>query len=98
MSNLTTPFDQWIIAFFSAVILYISFKALNNCTKSTKIIIRIPLILFMTASAGTLVLLASGTEVQWPCGLMIIAAAFHLALDRRMNIHNPFRKSHSTKF
>lgn len=98
MSNLTTPFDQWIIAFFSAVILYISFKALNNCTKATELIVRIPLILFMTASTGTLVLLSTGAHIQWPCGLMIIAAAFHLALDRRMNIYNPFRKSHPTKF
>lgn len=90
MNNLIALLDQSVIAVFSIVIMYYSFKCLNNCTKSTKIFIRIPLIMYLAGSVGTLLLMASGATIDWAYGLFIVATTLHLASERRNNFNQIF--------
>ena len=83
MSNLIMSLDQIIVGFFSLIVIVLSFIGLNNCTKHTKTTVRIPLVLYFTASFGVLLLLAQGIRVQWPTEVFITAVAFTLAAERR---------------
>lgn len=83
MNSLGVSIDQCIIGIFALVVLYSSFRGLNNCGKNTKLVNRIPLVLFFTASVGTLLLLTAGIRIQWSYALLIIGVAIHLFVDRR---------------
>lgn len=83
MSSTGIPFDQIIVGLFSLVMLTISFIGLNNCTKETRLTIRFPLVLFLTAAAGTLLLIAGGSVIHWSHSLAIVGATIHLLADRR---------------
>lgn len=83
MNELNMVAVQTIYAIFSLIILYYSFRSLNSCTKQTNFLIRIILILYLTSSVGTLLTIAGGTVINWPFGLVIVATAFHLGIERR---------------
>jgi hypothetical protein len=83
MNELSMIATQSMYATFSLIILYFSFRSLNSCTKQTNFLIRITLILYLTSSVGTLLALAAGAIISWPFGLVIIATASHLGIERR---------------
>lgn len=83
MNSTGIPFDQVIVGLFSLVMLGASFVGLNNCSKETRLVIRFPLVLFLTAAAGTLLLIVGGITVHWSHSLAIVGITIHLLADRR---------------
>jgi hypothetical protein len=86
MINVIANLDQIAFAIFSVIIMAQSFRALNCCTKDTKLSMRIPLVLFMAASTGVLILLVSGIIIHWTLGALLVGVAFYLVSDRRNQI------------
>lgn len=86
MNSLGIAIDQCIIGIFTLWMMYRSLYQLNQCSKHTKLTVRVPLILFLTASVGTMLLLTSGVRIEWSYALVIIGVSIHLSADRR-NYH-----------
>jgi hypothetical protein len=89
MNSLPLTFDQCIVGVFTLMMLVFSFRGLNNCTKATKLFVRLPLVLFFTSSIGTLLLITSGVKIHWSYALIVIGVAIHLAVDRRFYPSKP---------
>jgi hypothetical protein len=66
---------------------YFSLRSLNSCTEHTHLAVRITLILYFTSSVGALLTIGAGTYIDWPFGLVIVANALHLCIDRRQREH-----------
>ena len=90
MSNLFITWDQIFIAVSSLLLLFISFSELNNCTKSTRLPVRLSLVVLMTSSAGILLLIAGNYKIPWIFGTNVLGIAVYLLSNRRI-LYTPNR-------
>ena len=85
MNDFIQLWGQMIVSVFSTIVLFYSFKNLNQCTKETNFVTRVSLILYFTGAVGSVLMLLAGRPVDWSYGLFIIATACHLCADRRQS-------------
>jgi hypothetical protein len=68
---------------FAVVIVFYSFRGLNNCTRATLWKARVPIIVTFSGGCGVILHLLMGNVPHWSFAMMLFALSMRLANERR---------------